>query len=154
MGADSEFEAVRSIAGKERKNALDDLCDSFDHVGAGIGHFVHDGWVRPHPIGHCPDSASGQSHSGAKSLVAVSGLAGRSLMRINPITLVGIALIVLGIVAFAYQGITYTSREKIIDIGPIQATADTQKTIPLSPLLGGLALVGGIVLVVVGAKKS
>ena len=75
-------------------------------------------------------------------------------MRINPITLVGIALIVLGIVAFAYQGITYTSREKIIDIGPLQATADTQKTIPLSPLLGGLALVGGIVLAVVGAKRS
>jgi uncharacterized membrane protein len=72
----------------------------------------------------------------------------------NPITLVGIALIVLGIVAFAYQGITYTSREKIIDIGPFQATADTQKTIPLSPLLGGLALVGGIVLLVVGAKKT
>jgi uncharacterized membrane protein len=75
-------------------------------------------------------------------------------MGIKSITLVGIALIVLGIVAFAYQGITYTSREKIIDIGPIQATADTQKTIPLSPLLGGLVLVGGIVLVVVGAKKS
>ena len=75
-------------------------------------------------------------------------------MRSNPITLVGIALIILGIVAFAYQGITYTSREKIIDIGPIQATADTQKTIPLSPLLGGLVLAGGIVLVVVGAKKS
>jgi len=75
-------------------------------------------------------------------------------MRINPITLVGIALIVLGIVAFAYQGITYTSREKIIDIGPFQATADTEKTIPLSPVVGGLALVGGIVLVVVGAKKS
>ena len=75
-------------------------------------------------------------------------------MRINPIMLVGVALIVLGIVAFAYQGITYTSREKIIDIGPLQATAETQKTIPLSPLLGGLALAGGIVLVVVGAKKS
>ena len=75
-------------------------------------------------------------------------------MRLNPITLVGIALIVLGIVAFAYKGITYTSREKVIDIGPIHATADTQKTIPLSPLLGGLALVGGIVLVVFGAKKS
>jgi uncharacterized membrane protein len=75
-------------------------------------------------------------------------------MRINPITVVGIVLILLGIVAFAYQGITYTSREKIIDIGPLQATAETQKTIPLSPLLGGLALVGGIVLVVVGAKKS
>jgi uncharacterized membrane protein len=75
-------------------------------------------------------------------------------MRINPTMLVGIALILLGVVAFAYQGITYTSREKIIDIGPIHATADTEKTIPLSPLLGGLALVGGIVLVVVGAKKS
>ena len=75
-------------------------------------------------------------------------------MRINPITLVGIALIVLGIVAFAYQGITYTSREKIIDIGPFQATADTQKTIPLPPLLGGLVLAGGIVLVMAGARKS
>jgi len=75
-------------------------------------------------------------------------------MRFNPIMLVGIALIVLGVVAFAYQGITYTSREKIIDIGPIQATADTQKTIPLPPILGGLVLASGIVLVVVGAKKS
>jgi uncharacterized membrane protein len=75
-------------------------------------------------------------------------------MGIKSITLVGIALIVLGIVAFAYQGITYTSREKVIDIGPLQANVDTKKTIPLSPLLGGLVLVGGIVLVVVGAKKS
>jgi uncharacterized membrane protein len=75
-------------------------------------------------------------------------------MGINQITLVGIVLIVLGVVAFAYQGITYTSREKIIDIGPIHATAETQKTIPLSPLLGGLALAGGIVLLVVGTKKS
>lgn len=75
-------------------------------------------------------------------------------MRINPITLIGIALIVLGVVAFAYQGITYTTREKVIDLGPLQATVDTKKTIPLSPVLGGLALVGGIVLVVVGAKKS
>ena len=75
-------------------------------------------------------------------------------MRFNSVMLVGIALILLGIVAFAYQGITYTTREKIIDIGPIQATADTKKTIPLSPLVGGAALVGGIVLVVVGAKKS
>jgi hypothetical protein len=69
------------------------------------------------------------------------------------IMIVGIALIVLGVMALAYQGITYTSREKIIDIGPIQATYDTKKTIPLPPILGGLALAGGIVLVVVGAKK-
>lgn len=75
-------------------------------------------------------------------------------MRIMPITLVGIALIVLGIVAFAYQGITYTSREKVIDIGPLQASVDTKKTFPLPPILGGLLLIGGIALVVVGAKKS
>ena len=75
-------------------------------------------------------------------------------LRVNPMTLVGIALILLGIVAFAYKGITYTSREKVVDIGPIHATADTQKTIPLSPLLGGSALIGGIVLLAIGAKKS
>jgi len=72
----------------------------------------------------------------------------------KPIMLIGLALIVLGVVALAYQGITYTTREKIIDIGPIQASADTQKTIPLSPLLGGLALAGGVVLVIVGRKKT
>jgi accessory gene regulator protein AgrB len=77
----------------------------------------------------------------------------RSPMRINQIMLVGIALIILGVVAFAYQGITYTSRENVVNLGPIQANLDTKKTIPLSPLLGGLALAGGIVLVVVGTKK-
>ena len=69
-------------------------------------------------------------------------------------TMIGIILIVLGVVALAYQGITYTTQEKVIDIGPIEATANTEKTIPLPPVLGVLALVGGIVLVVVGAKKS
>ena len=73
----------------------------------------------------------------------------------KPIMLIGIALIVLGVVALAYQGVTYTSREKIIDIGPIQATHETKKTIPLPPLLGGIALAGGIVLVIrgIGGKK-
>ena len=67
----------------------------------------------------------------------------------------GIVLIALGIGTLAYQGITYTSREKIIDIGPIQATHETKKTIPLSPILGGATLAGGIVLVIIGigAKK-
>ena len=64
------------------------------------------------------------------------------------------ALIILGIVALAYQGITYKTREKIVDIGPLQATAEKEKTVPLPPLLGGLALAGGVVLVVVGSKKS
>ena len=69
----------------------------------------------------------------------------------KPIMIIGIVLIVLGVAALGYQGITYTSREKIIDIGPIQATQDTKKTIPLSPIVGGVALVGGIVLVVMGS---
>ena len=75
-------------------------------------------------------------------------------MRINQIMLVGIVLIVLGIVAFAYQGITYTTRENVINLGPLQATVDTQKTIPLPPILGGLVLAGGIILVIAGNKKS
>ena len=72
----------------------------------------------------------------------------------NTNTLLGIILIVVGILAFAYQGITYTSREKVIDIGPIQVSADKTKTIPLPPIMGGIALVGGIVLLITGSKKG
>ena len=72
----------------------------------------------------------------------------------KPIMIVGVLLIVLGVVALAYQGVSYTSREKIIDIGPIQATHETKKTIPLPPFLGGIALAGGIVLVIIGAKNK
>ena len=69
-------------------------------------------------------------------------------------TILGIILIILGIFALAYQGISYTKREKVVDLGPIHATKDTTETIPLPPILGGLALVGGIVLVAVGAKNN
>jgi uncharacterized membrane protein len=69
-------------------------------------------------------------------------------------TLIGILLIALGIVALAYQGITYTTREKVLDIGPIKASKETEKTIPLPPVLGGLALAGGIVLVLAGTRTS
>jgi uncharacterized membrane protein len=69
-------------------------------------------------------------------------------------TIAGILLIVLGAVALMYQGITYTKREKLLDLGPIHATTETQKTIPLPPVVGGLALVGGIVILVLGARRS
>jgi hypothetical protein len=69
-------------------------------------------------------------------------------------TLTGIILIVIGIVALAYQGITYTTREKVIDLGPIQMTAEKTKTLPLPPIVGGVAIVGGIVLLVVGSRKG
>jgi uncharacterized membrane protein YidH (DUF202 family) len=69
-------------------------------------------------------------------------------------TLLGIILIVVGIVAFAYQGITYTTREKVIDLGPMHMTAERTRTLPLPPIVGAIALVGGIVLLVAGSKKG
>ena len=72
----------------------------------------------------------------------------------KPVTLVGIALIILGVLALAYQGITYTTREKVIDLGPLQASVDKKKSIPLPPIVGAVALAGGVVLVIVGARKS
>ena len=69
-------------------------------------------------------------------------------------TLVGIVLIVLGIVAFAFQGITYTKREKVVDLGPLHATKEEKKTIPLPPVLGGLALAGGVALVIAGSRTT
>ncbi len=71
-----------------------------------------------------------------------------------PLMFIGIALIALGLVALVYQGITYTTREKVVDLGPLTITAQKEKTIPLPPILGGLALAGGIVLVVAAARKS
>ncbi|HWR57295.1 MAG TPA: hypothetical protein VN328_00280 [Thermodesulfovibrionales bacterium] len=69
-------------------------------------------------------------------------------------SLIGIILIVIGIIAFAYQGISYTTREKVVDLGPIQVSADKTRTFPLPPIVGGIALVGGIVLLVMGNKKD
>ena len=72
----------------------------------------------------------------------------------KPIILAGIILIIFGVVALTYHGITYTTREKVLQIGPVEATKKTEKTIPLPPILGGVALSGGIVLIIIGAKKS
>ena len=71
----------------------------------------------------------------------------------KPAIVIGIVLILLGIVALSYNRITYTTKEKIVEIGPLQATAEKQKSIPLPPLLGGLALVAGVGLIAVGYKK-
>ena len=72
----------------------------------------------------------------------------------KPAGIVGIILIAIGIVALAWGGITYTKREKVIDAGPLQVSADREKTIPFPPVLGGICLVGGIVLVIVGNRQS
>ena len=68
--------------------------------------------------------------------------------------ILAIILIVLGTLSLAYGGITYTRREKVLDIGPIEATAERQKTIPLPPILGGVALAVGVGMLFVGSKKS
>ena len=72
----------------------------------------------------------------------------------RPASLVGVLLVVFGLLALIYQGFTYTKRETVVDIGPVHATADRQKTVPLPPVVGGLALVGGVVLLVAGARKA
>ena len=69
-------------------------------------------------------------------------------------TLLGIILIVVGVIAFAYQGIDYTTREKVIDLGPVHMTAERTRTLPLPPIVGAIALIGGIVLLVTGSKKG
>jgi hypothetical protein len=72
----------------------------------------------------------------------------------RPAGIVGIILIIIGVIALTLGGISYTKREKVIDAGPLQVSADKEKTIPLPPVLGGICLVGGIVLVVVGTRKT
>jgi uncharacterized membrane protein HdeD (DUF308 family) len=71
----------------------------------------------------------------------------------KPVAIVGVILIVLGVVALAYQGITYTTKDKVVDLGPLKVEAKREKTIPLPPILGVVALVGGVVLLVVSARK-
>lgn len=68
--------------------------------------------------------------------------------------IVGIILIVLGILALVYQGIQYTTKEKIIDIGALKVTANKKRTIPLPPIVGGVAVVAGIVMIVLDRRKT
>ena len=72
----------------------------------------------------------------------------------KPYFLIGIILIVVAVAAFTYHGISYTTREKVIDLGPLQVTSDKTRTLPLSPIVGGIALISGVVLLVMGQKKS
>ena len=73
----------------------------------------------------------------------------------KPMMLLGIVLIIIGAIALGYHGITYTTHEKVLQIGPIEATKKTEKTIPLPPVLGGVVLAAGVVIIVMGmgAKK-
>lgn len=65
----------------------------------------------------------------------------------------GIALIVIGLIALAYGGFSYTKREKVIDLGPLQATTETKKTVPLPPIFGGVAVAAGVALLIAGQRR-
>ena len=69
-------------------------------------------------------------------------------------TIAGIVLIILGIFSFAYQGISFTTQKKVVDVGPIHATKDEKHTVPLTPVLGGLLLAGGVILILSGSRSS
>ena len=72
----------------------------------------------------------------------------------KPVAILGVLLIVVGLVALAYQGFTYTRREKVIDLGPIQATAKRERTVPLPPVVGIVAVAAGVALVFAGVRKG
>jgi uncharacterized membrane protein YidH (DUF202 family) len=69
-------------------------------------------------------------------------------------TVIGAVLIVIGLIGLIWGGISYTREEKVLDFGPIEATAERRETIPVTPVVGGIALVGGIVLLLAGRKRG
>jgi drug/metabolite transporter (DMT)-like permease len=75
-------------------------------------------------------------------------------MRLKPLAILGVLLILVGVAALVYQGVTYTSRETVIDIGPVHATAERERTLPLPPLVGIAAVAGGVALLVAGIRKG
>jgi uncharacterized membrane protein HdeD (DUF308 family) len=71
----------------------------------------------------------------------------------KPIAVLGVILIIIGVVALAYQGISYTKKDKVVDLGPLKVETEKKETIPLPPVLGVVAIVGGIVLIAVSARR-
>jgi hypothetical protein len=127
---------------------VDNIRYSAGAMAAWISQLVHDGRVHSHPA---RDRGCGAD---SPTDLRAPGTITPTQRRNDEAGIIGIILIVIGIIALAYGGITYTKREKVLDLGPIQATAEKQKTIPFPPVLGGICLVGGIVLVIVGSRKG
>jgi hypothetical protein len=128
---------------------LDDIRNLARIMAPRARHFLHDGWFYPHPVGLGHYCRPISCHPGPKADCLIA-----ETKRMKSITMLGILLVVLGGLALVYQGFNYTRREKVIDIGPIHATADTQEHVPLPPIVGGLALAAGAVLLVMGARQK
>jgi uncharacterized membrane protein HdeD (DUF308 family) len=71
----------------------------------------------------------------------------------KPATVAGIVLLVIGVLALAYQGISYTTREQVVDLGPLEIYEEDTDTIPLPPIIGIVAIIGGVALIIVGSKR-
>ena len=136
-------------AGEEDEYDLDNFCGSARFVAIGTCHRLHHGGIHPHPVGggHRHGLDSVDSRSKRHRLTT-------EIQQMKPIILIGIVLVVLGALALAYQGISYTRTEKVLDVGPIHATRDSHEQIPLPPILGGIALLGGVAMLVAGARQK
>jgi hypothetical protein len=135
--------------GEEGSHDLDYLCCSGCFVAIGTCHFLHFWWFHSPSVGGGTRCDLVSVHSTPKRNRIV---AERKHMKL--VTLIGVVSLVLGVLALAYQGINYTRTEKVLDIGPIHATAERHERIPLPPIIGGLALAGGIVMLVMGARQK
>ena len=78
----------------------------------------------------------------------------RRSQKMKAIAIVGILLTAIGVISLIYQGVPFTTREKVVDFGPVQAYREKKKTIPLPPIIGVLAIGGGILLIVAGVRKK
>lgn len=78
----------------------------------------------------------------------------RCFFKMKPATIIGIVLILLGVVGFALGGFSFTHEKKVVDMGPVQINHQQTKTVPISPALSAIALIGGIGLVVIGARSK
>ena len=118
-------------------------------VAAGRSYVIHIRGTHSRPVGGGFGHFRNQFDSRAKR----NGLARRA-GNMKSTNLIGIVLIVLGALTLAYQGFTYTRQEKVLDVGPIHATAEKHEHVSIPPILGGLALIGGVAILLVGARKN
>lgn len=77
-----------------------------------------------------------------------------NLRRNSTMKVAGIVLIILGVLALAYQGIRYTTKDKLVDIGPLEITSTEKKSIPIPPIVGGIAIVAGIAMILMERRKK
>lgn len=127
---------------------MDNIYRSVCPLATRNGYVLHDG--RPHP--HTPGRGAGYFCDQFVPRETVGLAAG--VITMKPMIWGGILFIVLGGFALAYRGFTYTHEDKVLDVGPIHATADKHEHVDISPLLGGLALVGGVIMLVAGLRQK